>query len=31
MEIISDEANGTPGDVAHVEFCFGLFHDGVSV
>jgi hypothetical protein len=31
LEIILDEANGTPGDVAHVESYFGLFHDGVSV
>jgi hypothetical protein len=31
LEIILDEADGTPGDVAHVESRFGLFHDGVSV
>jgi hypothetical protein len=31
LEIILDEVDGTPGDVAHVESCFGLFHDGVSV
>jgi hypothetical protein len=30
LEIILDEADGTPGDVAHVESRFGLFHDGVS-
>jgi hypothetical protein len=31
LEIILDEADGTPGDVAHVESHFGLFYDGVSV
>jgi hypothetical protein len=30
-EIILDEADGTPGGVAHVESHFGFFHDGVSV
>jgi hypothetical protein len=31
LEIVLDEADGTPGDVALVESHFGLFHDGVSV
>jgi hypothetical protein len=31
LEIVLDEADGTLGDVAHAESCFGLFHDGVSV
>jgi hypothetical protein len=31
LDIILDEADGTPSDVAHVESCFSLFRDGVSV
>ena len=30
-EIILDAPNGTPGDVRHVESCFGLFGGSVSV
>jgi hypothetical protein len=31
LEIILDALDGSPGGVAHVESCFGLFRDGVSV
>jgi hypothetical protein len=30
-EIILDAPNGTLGDVGHVESCFGLFGDSVSI
>jgi hypothetical protein len=31
LEIILEEVDELLGDVAHVESCFGLFSDGVSV
>jgi hypothetical protein len=31
LKIVLDEADGTLGDVAHVESRFGPFRDGVSV
>jgi hypothetical protein len=31
LGIVLDAPNGTLGDVGHVESCFGLFVDGVSV
>jgi hypothetical protein len=31
LEIVLDEAYGTPSDVAHVESYFGPFREGVSV
>jgi hypothetical protein len=31
LEKVLDSPEGTPGDVGHVQYCFGPFGDGVSV